>query len=97
MTELKTIKDIECPCADCADNLREEAIKHAKERDVFCSYCGKMMIPDYEGELSCPDFWDDWKMKDGESKHSGLVSSWGDLDTVKFILEFFNLSEEDIK
>lgn len=82
----------------------ERAKVEAKECGVFCS-CGRKVIPYYEGEVICPE--EDKIISMGnefsyeeyiELKNEHTYScDQGRLSVFDFIVQFFNLNEEELK
>lgn len=110
MTELKTLKDtenypIKFPRQDvqlfyeetrklfCRE-LRVEAIKWAKSLKVHCK-CGKRLVPFCEGDTICPDNASFLDLEQPPYKHDGGTET--DLAVYEWIINFFNLTEEDFK
>lgn len=76
-------------------NLKQAAIEWIKSLLILCAECGKLLTHDYEGELSCPMV---TELSDGnEVQHTEYEGRWDDLGTYNFIMEFFNITEEDLK
>jgi hypothetical protein len=108
MTKLKTLKDFDPePCCHGINQreLKQEAIKWAKEQNIFCS-CGAKCIPHYEGEAICPieeeliykskDFPNQEEWHKVREQHQ-TSCSYSELAVFDFIVEFFNLNEEECK
>ena len=63
-----------------------EMVKKLRKEVLCCTECGKVAEYDCDGDLCCPD-----------GHFAKLLGSWEDLGLYNFLMERFEIREEDLK